>query len=151
MEKKEGIFKKIGKKGQIEVKKIQDGVKKTIDEFTPFYGHKRTFGQKSADNLSKWAGSWTFIFFFFVFLGLWISANTYAWIQKWDLYPFILLNLILSCLAAIQAPVILMSQNRAAQRDRLRAENDYKINRRAEKEIGIMQKQLNRIEKRFIK
>lgn len=149
MEKKEGIFKKIGKKGQIEVKKIQEGVKKTIDEFTPFYGHKRTFGQRSADGLAKWAGSWTFIFFFFVFLGLWISANTYAWIQKWDLYPFILLNLILSCLAAIQAPVILMSQNRAAQRDRLRAENDYKVNRRAEREIIVIKKQLNKIEKKL--
>ncbi len=66
-----------------------------------------------------------------------------------DPYPFILLNLILSCLAAIQAPVILMSQNRAAQRDRLRAENDYKVNRKAEKEIGVMQKQLNKIEKKL--
>ena len=149
MEKKAEIFKKIEKRGQVEVKKLQDGVKKTIDEFTPFYGHKRTLGQKAADGLAKWAGSWAFIFFFFVFLGLWIGANTYAWIQEWDLYPFILLNLILSCLAAIQAPVILMSQNRATQRDRLRAENDYKVNRKAEKEIGIMQKQLNKIEKKL--
>ena len=149
MEKKVELFKKIGKKGQIEVKKIQDGVRKTIDEFTPFYGHNRTFGQKAADGLAKWAGSWTFIFFFFVFLGLWISANTYAWIQEWDLYPFILLNLILSCLAAIQAPVILMSQNRATQRDRLKAENDYKVNRRAEREIIVIKKQLNKIEKKL--
>lgn len=149
MEKKGEILKKIGKKGQIEVKRIQNEVKNKINEFTPFYGHKRTFGQRAADGLAKWAGSWAFIFFFFLFLGLWISANTYAWIQEWDLYPFILLNLILSCLAAIQAPVILMSQNRAAQRDRLRAENDYKVNRKAEKEIGIMQKQLNRIEKKL--
>lgn len=149
MGKKENILKDLGKKGQVEVKKVQAELKKTINNLTPFYGHKRTFGQRSADNLAKWAGSWTFIFFFFIFLGLWIGANTYAWIQKWDLYPFILLNLILSCLAAIQAPVILMSQNRAAQRDRLRAENDYKVNRRAEKEIGIMQKQLNKIEKKL--
>lgn len=149
MDKKENILKEIEKRGQVEVKKIQNGVKKTIDEFTPFYGHKRTLGQKAADNLAKWAGSWAFIIFFFVFLGLWIGANTYAWIQEWDLYPFILLNLILSCLAAIQAPVILMSQNRAAQRDRLRAENDYKVNRRAEREIIVIKKQLNKIEKKL--
>ena len=146
-------MKEVRKQTNIEkqVRKVQNEVKNKINEFIPFYGHKRTFGQKAADNLSKWAGSWVFILFFFVFLGLWISANIYAWIQEWDPYPFILLNLVLSCLAAIQAPVILMSQNRAAQRDRLRAENDYKVNRKAEKEIGIMQKQLNRIEKRFIK
>jgi uncharacterized membrane protein len=132
-----------------EVKKIKEEVKKTIDEFKPFYGYKQTFGQKAADFLTKWAGSWAFIFFFFIFLGLWMSANIYAWIQEWDPYPFILLNLVLSCLAAIQAPVILMSQNRSAQRDRLRAENDYKVNRKSEKEIGIMQKQLNRIEKKL--
>jgi uncharacterized membrane protein len=62
-------------------------------------------------------------------------VNVYAWINTWDPYPFILLNLVLSCLAAIQAPVILMSQNRAAQRDRLRAEYDYSVNRKAEREI----------------
>ncbi len=132
-----------------EVKKIKDEVKKTINEFTPTYGHNRTFGQKAADGLARWAGSWAFIFFFFIFLSLWMCANVYAWVQEWDAYPFILLNLVLSCLAAIQAPVILMSQNRAAQRDRLRAENDYKVNRRSEKEIQIIQKQLNKIEKKL--
>ena len=134
-----------------EVKKIKDEVKKTIDEFKPFYGRNQTLGQKAADSLSKWAGSWAFIFFFFVFLALWMMANIYMWLQEWDPYPFILLNLVLSCIAAIQAPVILMSQNRAAQRDRLKAENDYQVNRKAEKEIGIMQKQLNKIEKKLFK
>ncbi len=132
-----------------EVRKIQNGVKKTISEFTPFYGHRRTLGQRAADGLAKWAGSWTFIFFFFVFLGLWMMANVYMWLQEWDPYPFILLNLVLSCLAAIQAPVILMSQNRAAQRDRLKAENDYKVNRKAEREITLIKKQLNKIEKKL--
>jgi len=97
--------------------------------------YKRTFGQKAADAVTKWAGSWTFILSFFVFLALWISANILMWINQWDPYPFILLNLVLSCLAAIQAPIILMSQNRQAQRDRLRAEFDYRVNKKAEKEI----------------
>jgi uncharacterized membrane protein len=110
-----------------------------------------TIGQKAADWIAKWAGSWYFITVFFIFLGIWMAVNT-TWIifgRAWDIYPFILLNLILSCLAAIQAPVILMSQNRAAERDRQRAEYDYAVNRKAEKEISQMIKQLNRIEKKL--
>ena len=95
----------------------------------------KTFGQRSADWITKWAGSWYFILGFFVFLALWISINMLMWINQWDPYPFILLNLVLSCLAAIQAPIILMSQNRTAQRDRLKAEFDYRINKKAEREI----------------
>ncbi len=95
----------------------------------------KTFGQKAADKVTKWAGSWVFIFSFFVFLMIWISINTLMWINRWDPYPFILLNLVLSCLAAIQAPIILMSQNRQTQRDRAKAEYDYAVNRKAEKEI----------------
>ncbi|MBD3253168.1 DUF1003 domain-containing protein [Candidatus Pacearchaeota archaeon] len=112
---------------------------------------KLTLSQKTADNLAKWAGSWSFILSFLVFLCLWMILNTYIWLnyinnQPFDPYPFILLNLILSCLAAIQAPVILMSQNRAAERDRLRAEYDYQVNRKAEREIRDIKKQVNRIE-----
>ena len=77
-----------------------------------------TFGQRAADTLTKWAGSWTFILLFIFILILWIFTNVYAWINTWDPYPFILLNLFLSCIAAIQAPIILMSQNRANQKDR---------------------------------
>ena len=95
----------------------------------------KTSGQRAADWVTKWAGSWYFILGFFVFLIIWILINTLMWINKWDPYPFILLNLILSCLAAIQAPIILMSQNRTAQRDRLKAEFDYRINKKAEREI----------------
>jgi len=109
---------------------------------------KLTLGQRAADFITKWAGSWTFILSFFIFLILWMSANVLMWINKWDPYPFILLNLVLSCLAAIQAPIILMSQNRTNQRDRMMAEYDYKVNRKAEKGIQAIQKQLNRIEKR---
>jgi uncharacterized membrane protein len=103
----------------------------------PIYKSKTTLGQKSADRLTSWAGSWTFIISFLIFLILWIFANTTFLIfgKAWDSKPFIMLNLILSCLAALQAPIILMSQNRQAQRDRLKAEYDYNINKKAEKEI----------------
>jgi len=106
----------------------------------PLLRHPRTFGQKTADWLTKWAGSWTFIILFFIFIILWTSTNGVLFLKyiKGDIidpYPFILLNLALSCLAAIQAPIILMSQNRENQRDRLRAKYDYAVNRKAEKEI----------------
>jgi uncharacterized membrane protein len=78
-----------------------------------------------------------------------MAMNIYAWVETWDPYPFILLNLVLSCLAAIQAPVILMSQNRQSQKDRLKADYDYRVNRKAEKEIEEIQTQLNRIEKKL--
>ncbi len=103
----------------------------------------RTLGQKAADSLTKWAGSWTFIFALMAFLFVWMALNTYmVFFFKWDPYPFILLNLMLSCLAAVQAPVILMSQNREMEIDRKRAQQDYYVNRRAEKEIKIIQRQL---------
>lgn len=106
----------------------------------PIFRLPKTFGQKAADWLTKWAGSWTFILLFFFFILTWMFINAYVLIQyqtgkPFDPYPFILLNLVLSCLAAIQAPVILMSQNRQAQRDRLKAEYDYRINKKAEQEI----------------
>jgi uncharacterized membrane protein len=106
----------------------------------PIFRFSRTFGQKSADFIARWAGSWTFIILFFIFLGIWMATNGYFilnYIKKGviDPYPFILLNLALSCLAAIQAPIILMSQNRQTQRDRAKAEFDYRVNRKAEKEI----------------
>ena len=110
-----------------------------------------TFGQKAADKLTKHAGSWGFILGFIVFLILWIIINIYGWINSWDPYPFILLNLCLSCIAALQAPIILMSQNRGAQKDRQRVEYDYAVNRRTEREIKDVKTQLNRIENRFLK
>ncbi len=114
----------------------------------PVFKHRRTFGQKLSDNLARVAGSWGFIIGFLFFLTLWMGFNV-AWFanQAWDPYPFILLNLILSCLAAIQAPIILMSQNRAAQRDRLTARYDYETNRRAEREIQEILKELKDIKK----
>ncbi|PIN77611.1 hypothetical protein COV15_01645 [Candidatus Woesearchaeota archaeon CG10_big_fil_rev_8_21_14_0_10_34_12] len=114
--------------------------------------HKLTFGQEAADKLTGFAGSWTFIVLLMVLLIIWMILNSYFLIsyelgKPWDPYPFILLNLILSCLAAVQAPIILMSQNREAQRDRLRTEYDYKINKKAEREIQNIQKELDEIKK----
>ena len=91
-----------------------------------------TLGQKLADKVATFGGSWTFIVSFGGFLLIWILINIGFLLSKpYDPYPFILLNLILSCIAAIQAPIIMMSQNRKEQKDRLRAENDYKINLKA--------------------
>ena len=115
-----------------------------IDVHTIVHG-KRTLGQKAADKLTQIAGSWVFILGFLLFLFLWVLVNVIALINTWDPYPFILLNLILSCLAAIQAPIILMSQNRQAQKDRKKAEYDYLVNVKAEKEIRDMKKQLDNI------
>ncbi|MDP2926283.1 MAG: DUF1003 domain-containing protein [Nanoarchaeota archaeon] len=120
----------------------------------PVIIHKRTIGQKAADRLTKIAGSWTFILIFLAFLIIWIITEGY-FILKFisgnikDPFPFILLNLMLSCVTAIQAPIILMSQNRQSQKDRLRAEYDYQVNRKAEREIEIIKKQLDRIERKF--
>ncbi len=108
-----------------------------------------TFGQKAADKLTKWAGSWVFITTFLIILFLWIVVNVYAWIEAWDPYPFILLNLFLSCIAAIQAPIILMSQNRESQKDRQRAEYDHAVNRKAEHEIQDIKEIVERIEKKL--
>ena len=116
-----------------ETAKIKKEVIEKLDG--SYIRYKRTLGQKAADWVAKWAGSWYFIIGFFIFLIIWMCANVLMWINQWDPYPFILLNLVLSCLAAIQAPIILMSQNRQTQRDRLKAEFDYRINKKAEEEI----------------
>lgn len=112
-----------------------------------------TTGQKAADILTKWAGSWYFIISFSVILILWMIANT-AWMifnKTWDPYPFILLNLVLSCLAAFQAPIILMSQNRSSEKDRQRAEYDYAVNRKAIREIQDIKKLITKIDRRLTK
>jgi uncharacterized membrane protein len=93
-------------------------------------------GEKMADRLASFGGSWTFIIIFAAILFAWIGLNSFLLLKKpFDPYPFILLNLVLSCLAAIQAPVIMMSQNRQEAKDRLRAQNDYQVNLKAELEI----------------
>lgn len=105
---------------------------------------KATFGQKSADAIAKFGGSWPFIFLFVVILGSWILLNTLHFFGlSFDRYPFILLNLVLSCLVAIQAPIIMMSQNRQAARDRIAADHDYQTNLKAELEISLLHEKID--------
>ena len=105
-----------------------------------------TFGQKIADKVAAFGGSWTFIITFFSFIIIWMTINFWFLATKpFDPFPFILLNLILSCLAAIQAPIIMMSQNRQEQKDRQRAEHDYKINLKAELEIKILSEKIDHL------
>jgi uncharacterized membrane protein len=94
-----------------------------------------TFGQQAADWTTKVMGSWRFIIFQSLLLALWVTLNAVAWTRHWDPYPFILMNLVLSLQAAYTAPIIMMSQNRQARRDRLDAHNDYLINQKAEEEV----------------
>jgi uncharacterized membrane protein len=110
-----------------------------------------TRSQRAADALTKWVGSWTFIVIFIFFLLLWIIANTFWFLfgTTWDPHPFVLLNLVLAVITSVQAPIILMSQNRENQKDRQRAEYDYLVNRKAEREIEQVQDQLRRIEKKL--
>ena len=104
---------------------------------------KYTLGQRAADAIAKFAGSWAFIFSFTGVLLLWMVVNTILAADAFDPFPFILLNLVLSCVAAIQAPLIMMSQNRQEAKDRQRAENDYKINLKSELIIDDLHKKLD--------
>lgn len=106
---------------------------------------KYTLGQRAADTIAKFAGSWAFIFSFTGGLILWMAINTILASKAFDAYPFILLNLVLSCVAAIQAPLIMMSQNRQEEKDRRRAENDYKVNLKTEIMIEDLYDKVNAI------
>ncbi len=110
---------------------------------------KLTFGERLSDHIASFGGSWRFISLFGAVLFGWIILNAILLLNRgFDPYPFILLNLILSCLAAIQAPIIMMSQNRAESRDRLRAENDYKVNLKAELEIRHLHEKIDHLLRR---
>jgi len=111
---------------------------------------KLSFGQRLSDRIAEVGGSWAFILGFGVFLLVWLAINTYFAFITWDPKPYILLNLVLSCLAAVQAPIILMSQNRAAQRDRTKADRDFAVNRKAEREIANMQQDLDEIKELIV-
>ena len=106
---------------------------------------KYTLGQRAADAIAKFAGSWAFIFSFTGGLVLWMVVNALLAARAFDPYPFILLNLVLSCIAAIQAPLIMMSQNRQEEKDRRRAENDYKVNLKTEIMIEDLYDKVNAI------
>jgi uncharacterized membrane protein len=134
-----------------QLQKLRKIVQETIDEEkliidNLLYPPKEvlTKGQKISDRVAEFGGSWTFIITFFVILTIWIVFNSLA-TQKlnFDPYPFILMNLILSCVAALQAPIIMMSQNRQEEKDRKRSENDYLINLKAELEIRSLHQKVD--------
>ena len=126
--------------------KVKQKVDKKIDQEHAKPG--LTTGQRAADLVTVWVGSWKFIISLFIFMAIWMAINLYAlFVGVWDPYPFILLNFILSCLAAIQAPIILMSQNRQLDKDRKSLEYDYAVNRKAEREVADMQKDLDEIKR----
>ena len=136
-----------------QLKKLQEIVRKTIDEEQLIINNllhpptdKLTRGQVISDKVANFGGSWAFIISFFVVLLFWIVFNTIALKNFiFDPYPFILMNLILSCIAALQAPIIMMSQNRQEQKDRIRGEHDYKINLKAELEIKLLSEKIDHL------
>jgi uncharacterized membrane protein len=133
------------------LEKLHTIVKKTIDDeeliihnLTHPPIENLTQGQKISDKVALFGGSWKFIISFFILLTLWIIFNVLAMgVYKFDPYPFILMNLILSCIAALQAPIIMMSQNRQEEKDRKRSENDYLINLKAEMQIRSLNQKID--------
>lgn len=143
----EFLNKKLGNLTEVEKQVIQSVSKNTmISTEVEEDEQKITFGQKLADKVADFGGSWGFIIFFMSFLVAWILLNVF-WLSNhgFDPYPFILLNLILSCIAAIQAPVIMMSQNRQEEKDRERAKKDYKINLKSELEIRELHEKIDHL------
>lgn len=136
-------------KGEIDIidKDVMDAIKNNsvlTENIEDEIVGKLTIGQVVADKIAMFGGSWSFIIVFFTFIILWMLVNIWFLTTKpFDPFPFILLNLILSCLAAIQAPVIMMSQNRKEQKDRQRGEHDYKINLKAELEIKLLSEKID--------
>ncbi len=136
--------------GNDHVKKLHEIVVQAIEEekllsqkLYDFEDKHPSLSSRVADKVASFGGSWRFIMFFGVFMLLWMLANIYLLTRPFDPYPFILLNLILSTIAAIQAPVIMMSQNRKEEKDRQRAVNDYLINLKAEIEIRNMHQKID--------
>jgi uncharacterized membrane protein len=116
----------------------------TVSTVDPEVVQPTTFGVRAADAVASFGGSWTFIMMFGGVLVVWMTMNAIGiWQQPFDPYPFILLNLVLSCIAALQAPIIMMSQKRQEEKDRLRSENDYMINLRAELEIRQLHEKID--------
>jgi len=118
-------------------------------DVTSEFDEQLTFGERIADRVASFGGSWTFIFLFLGLLVVWMAFNTFVLARgAFDPYPYILLNLILSCVAALQAPVIMMSQNRMAEKDRVQAKHDYEVNIKAELEILQIQEKINELRER---
>lgn len=115
-----------------------------VQDTNAIFDDRLTLGQRVADRVAAFGGSWPFIFLFFGLMAVWILVNTETR-RPFDVYPFILLNLILSCLASLQAPVIMMSQNRQAAKDRIEAQHDYQVNLKAEMEIVALHLKLDEL------
>lgn len=133
------------------IKRLQEIVKKSIEDETLITNNllnppkeMLTRGQSLSDRVAKFGGSWAFIILFFIILIVWILFNSMTPLRdNFDPYPFILMNLILSCIAAMQAPIIMMSQNRQEEKDRKRSENDYLVNLKAELEINAINQKID--------
>ncbi len=117
-----------------------------IKTWHDLYQDSLSFGQKLADKVANGMGSWTFIISQTIFVILWMVLNFVGWMYHWDIYPFILLNLLFSTQAAYAAPIIMMAQNRQNERDRMQAQKDYQTNTDAKMEIEALQQKLNSIE-----
>jgi len=136
-----------------ELSALEEGVVKSLTEYELLstnvnveFDRQLTFGERTADKVADFGGSWRFIFIFTGILVVWIGVNSvYLFLKPFDPYPYILLNLFLSCLAAVQAPIIMMSQNRQEDRDRLRAEQDYRVNLKAELEVRYLHEKLDHL------
>lgn len=149
MKSKKELIKMLLNNKQIEVENYDDLLEMLINESIAVDTDKEekiSFGEKVADKITAVAGSWTFIIFFTLFLILWIILNIYAF-ENVDPYPFILLNLVLSCIASLQAPIIMMSQNRQAKKDSLRSRNDYKTDLKSELILEELHDKITAIEK----
>lgn len=142
-----------------QIKKLKQIVEQSIADENLIYESMEhppvellTKGQKISDKVARFGGSWAFILSFFAILFVWILFNTLTPIKdSFDPYPFILMNLILSCIAALQAPIIMMSQNRQEEKDRKRSENDYLVNLKSELEIRAMNQKLDLLQNEQIK
>ena len=149
MKSKKELVKMLLNNKQIEVENYDDLLEMLIDESIAVDTDKEekiSFGEKVADKITAVAGSWTFIILFTLFLILWVILNIYAF-ENVDPYPFILLNLVLSCIASLQAPIIMMSQNRQAKKDSLRSRNDYKTDLKSELILEELHDKITAIEK----
>lgn len=147
----EGAIRYLGKPFELLPDRDKRVIKRLVDrkvitrDVNRSYDEKLNTGQKLADKVAEFGGSWTFIIVFAVFLTLWVIANILAATRALDPYPFIFLNLILSMLAAVQAPIIMMSQNRHAEKDRIDAAHDYEVNLKAEIEIMALHDKLDQM------
>ena len=148
---------KLAESGKAQLAELQDIVQKSIDEQKLVVDNLLnepkeilTRGQSISDKVARFGGSWSFIISFSIILFVWIIINSFA-SYKFDPYPFILMNLILSTIAALQAPVIMMSQNRKEERDRKRNENDYMINLKAELQVRSLHQKIDLMQKEQMK